>query len=234
VIAVYNQSGEKVESHQFSLYGTASGDEFSLQPFGFSTKRSDFASGLVYFGYRFYAPHLGRWLNRDPLQEDGGINLYAYVNGDPMGYVDPDGRSSIASPIFSGIRVGWVIGGPYGAIIGGAATFGTLCLATDLCSFNESAEDPDDITKDLIDGIEPDPYDYPTEGGEEQCDIDFDRYPGKERPTGDPKRRLKQLPDGRTINKHPSSTRPGNPPTLDVPTPGARNPNKNRTKIRYE
>ena len=37
-------------------------------------------------------PNLGRWLNRDPLQEAGGINLYAYVNGDPMGYVDPDGR----------------------------------------------------------------------------------------------------------------------------------------------
>jgi uncharacterized protein RhaS with RHS repeats len=41
-------------------------------------------------------PNLGRWLNRDPLQEQGGINLYAYVNGDPMGYVDPDGR--MASP----------------------------------------------------------------------------------------------------------------------------------------
>ncbi|MHA2937680.1 hypothetical protein ACXJY6_05205 [Vibrio sp. RC27] len=56
VNAVYNQSGQKVESHQFSLYGTASGDKFSLQPFGFSTKRSNFASGLVYFGYRFYVP----------------------------------------------------------------------------------------------------------------------------------------------------------------------------------
>lgn len=57
-----------------------------------STKRSDFASGLVYFGYRFYVPHLGRWLNRDPQQEQGGINLYGYVHGDPLGYVDPDGR----------------------------------------------------------------------------------------------------------------------------------------------
>ncbi len=40
-------------------------------------------------------PNLGRWLNRDPLQEAGGINLYAYVNGDPMGYVDPDGREGV-------------------------------------------------------------------------------------------------------------------------------------------
>ena len=57
-----------------------------------STKRSDFKSGLVYFGYRFYVPHLGRWLNRDLLQEHGGIKLYGYVHGDPLGYVDPDGR----------------------------------------------------------------------------------------------------------------------------------------------
>lgn len=37
-------------------------------------------------------PNFGHWLNREPLQEQGGINLYAYVDGDPLGYVDPDGR----------------------------------------------------------------------------------------------------------------------------------------------
>ncbi|WP_430520885.1 RHS repeat-associated core domain-containing protein [Aliivibrio sp.] len=49
--------------------------------------------------------NLGRWLNRDPLQEAGGINLYAYVNGDPMGYVDPDGLSSIKVSFFSRLRL---------------------------------------------------------------------------------------------------------------------------------
>jgi RHS repeat-associated protein len=58
---------------------------------------------LVYFGYRFYVPHLGRWLNRDPLQEAGGINLYAYVNGDPLGYVDPDGRFVFVIPALVGV-----------------------------------------------------------------------------------------------------------------------------------
>ncbi|MEZ9549281.1 MULTISPECIES: RHS repeat-associated core domain-containing protein, partial [Vibrio] len=74
----------------------------TLQPFGMSTKRSDFESGLVYFGYRFYMPNLGRWLNRDPLQEQGGINLYAYVDGDPLGYVDPDGRFSVTVSYYPG------------------------------------------------------------------------------------------------------------------------------------
>jgi uncharacterized protein RhaS with RHS repeats len=52
-------------------------------------------------------PNLGRWLNRDPLQEQGGINLYAYVNGDPLGYVDPDGRHPVLGVIIvaSGIYI---------------------------------------------------------------------------------------------------------------------------------
>ncbi|WP_196334519.1 RHS repeat-associated core domain-containing protein, partial [Vibrio harveyi] len=77
-------------------YGQVEGGSFSEHPFGYSTKRSDFASGLVYFGYRFYSPYQRRWLNRDPQQEQGGINLYAYVNGAPLGYVDPDGRNPVA------------------------------------------------------------------------------------------------------------------------------------------
>ncbi len=92
---VLNASGQVVESYQYTPYGQVEGGDFSQQPFGYSTKRSDFASGLVYFGYRFYSPYQRRWLNRDPLQEQGGINLYAYVNGDPLGYVDPDGRNAI-------------------------------------------------------------------------------------------------------------------------------------------
>ena len=43
----------------------------------FSTKYFDPETGLYYYGYRFYHPGLMRWLNRDPLEEDGGLNLYA-------------------------------------------------------------------------------------------------------------------------------------------------------------
>ncbi|WP_241907075.1 RHS repeat domain-containing protein [Vibrio splendidus] len=96
VYGVFDQAGERLSQRGYSPYGQVSGDGFTLQPFGMSTKRSDFESGLVYFGYRFYMPNLGRWLNRDPLQEQGGINLYAYVDGDPLGYVDPDGRFAVA------------------------------------------------------------------------------------------------------------------------------------------
>ena len=48
-------------------------------------------SGLYLTHYRAYDPRLGRWLSRDPIWESGGINLYGYVGGDPVGWVDPLG-----------------------------------------------------------------------------------------------------------------------------------------------
>ena len=41
-------------------------------------------TGLVYYGFRYYSPSLGRFLNRDPLGEAGGSNLYAFVENDPV------------------------------------------------------------------------------------------------------------------------------------------------------
>ena len=48
-------------------------------------------SGLYLTHYRAYDPRLGRWLSRDPIWEAGGINLYGYVGGDPVGRTDPTG-----------------------------------------------------------------------------------------------------------------------------------------------
>ncbi len=53
-------------------------------PFRFSTKYLDSATNLYYYGYRYYFPELGRWLNRDPIGEQGGLNLYGFVLNDPV------------------------------------------------------------------------------------------------------------------------------------------------------
>ena len=53
--------------------------------FRFSTKYHDAAlipmtdPGLAYWGYRYYLPSLGRWISRDPIDEEGGVNLYPYA-----------------------------------------------------------------------------------------------------------------------------------------------------------
>ncbi|HAF15733.1 MAG TPA: hypothetical protein DCK99_18980 [Blastocatellia bacterium] len=48
-------------------------------------------SNLDLATYRAYDPDLGRWLNRDPIGEKGGINLYAYVSNNSLNVVDPLG-----------------------------------------------------------------------------------------------------------------------------------------------
>jgi RHS repeat-associated protein len=48
-------------------------------------------TGLYLTHYRLYDPDTKRWLNRDPIGEEGGINLYAYVEGNPINLVDFEG-----------------------------------------------------------------------------------------------------------------------------------------------
>jgi len=43
---------------------------------------------LLYYGYRYYTPSTGRWINRDPINENGGLNLNAFVENAPLNYSD--------------------------------------------------------------------------------------------------------------------------------------------------
>ncbi len=47
-------------------------------PFRYSTKYTDIETSLVYYGLRYYCPSLGRFINKDPIEEKGGLNLYAF------------------------------------------------------------------------------------------------------------------------------------------------------------
>jgi len=88
-----------VASYQYTPYGQllhAEGDADALasNSFGFSTKYHDAelpGADLYYFGYRYYHAGLMTWLNRDPIAEDGGLNLYAFVANQPNTYFDPLG-----------------------------------------------------------------------------------------------------------------------------------------------
>jgi RHS repeat-associated protein len=69
--------------------GLAPGDPWvDNLPFHFSTKFTDRESGLNYYGYRFYDPVDGRWLNRDPIGEAGGHNLYGIVKNNAVNWID--------------------------------------------------------------------------------------------------------------------------------------------------
>jgi RHS repeat-associated protein len=91
---------------------TASGAQATANTYRFNTKEVHLASGLVDFGYRFYSPSLGRWLNRDPIVEQGGLNLYSFVYNSPTNLIDPDGKNPLV-----------VIGAVVGAIVGFVGSF---------------------------------------------------------------------------------------------------------------
>jgi RHS repeat-associated protein len=92
VAAVLDASQAVVAAYRYAPFGKLLAKTGSLeQPFGFSTKRYDAQTGLIYYGYRLYAPTIGRWTTRDPLGEAGGMNLYAFVGNNPVNWVDPWG-----------------------------------------------------------------------------------------------------------------------------------------------
>ena len=57
-------------------------------PWRFSSKRIDHETGLIYFGKRYYAPSLGRWIKKDPLGFPDGPNPYVFCKNNPMKYHD--------------------------------------------------------------------------------------------------------------------------------------------------
>jgi len=57
----------------------------------YSGKERD-ATGLYYYGYRYYQPWAGRWLSADPAGTIDGLNLYRMVRNNPVTLRDSDGR----------------------------------------------------------------------------------------------------------------------------------------------
>ena len=70
---------------------------FAMQnPFRFSDQYADVESGLIYYGFRYYNPQIGRWISRDPMAEAGGSNLYNFVSNHPITDFDLLGLKSLS------------------------------------------------------------------------------------------------------------------------------------------
>jgi RHS repeat-associated protein len=110
VAAILDQSQSIAASYAYDPFGNLlSKTGFLNQPYQFSTKHYDEKTGFSYYGYRFYSPGIGRWINRDPLEEAGGINLYAFVGNNPVDLVDPDGQSVSGAIVAGAAIVGGVL-----------------------------------------------------------------------------------------------------------------------------
>ena len=88
-LLVNTATGNSAATYDYGPFGEPlrqSGEYAVINPFRFSTKYTDDETGLVDYGLRPYIPSTGRWLNRDPIFEKGGMNLYGFVVNDGLNH----------------------------------------------------------------------------------------------------------------------------------------------------
>ena len=94
VMGYWDELGNVVAEYAYDAFGRTvakSGimtDMFSIR---YSTKYYDAETGMYYYGKRFYVTSLCRWLTRDPIEEDGGVNLYLNCCNNQLSNIDPMG-----------------------------------------------------------------------------------------------------------------------------------------------
>ena len=83
--------GNVVAHYEYSPFGVqtvATGAYAQINPFCFSSEYYNSEINLVYYNFRYYSPELGRWLNQDPIGEQGGINTYNFLENNPIFFWD--------------------------------------------------------------------------------------------------------------------------------------------------
>jgi len=82
VTSIFDGQQTRRARYEYAPFGsllTAKEDMAQENKFRFSCEYADDELGLVYYNYRHLNPADGRWINRDPIQEQGGWNLYAFI-----------------------------------------------------------------------------------------------------------------------------------------------------------
>jgi RHS repeat-associated protein len=92
IIAISDAAGNPIAINRYDEYGKPQAG--NIGRFQYTGQMWLPEIELYHYKARAYAPHLGRFLQTDPIGTDGGINLYAYVGNDPVNLVDPLGLIS--------------------------------------------------------------------------------------------------------------------------------------------
>jgi RHS repeat-associated protein len=98
VTALVNGTLGSSARYEYSPFGDAkriTGYMGIANPFRFSTRFTDNESSLLVYPERYYNPRTGRWLSRDPIGEQGGINLYSFLLNSPIASFDPRGHFTL-------------------------------------------------------------------------------------------------------------------------------------------
>jgi RHS repeat-associated protein len=102
VIALSDVNSVLVERYTYDVFGRpairdANGTEIAASafanPYLFTGRAYDAETGLYYYRARYYDYATGRFLQPDPIRYAKGLNLYTYVENNPLGWIDPFGLS---------------------------------------------------------------------------------------------------------------------------------------------
>ena len=108
VLAYFESAtGERTARFEYGPFGeplVADGTAAEQLSYRFSTKPRDPLTGTYYYGYRWYGAATGRWLSWDPIEEQGGVNLYGFVINNPIGIVDREGLAVWTFPYDAQLR----------------------------------------------------------------------------------------------------------------------------------
>jgi RHS repeat-associated protein len=120
--SIQTVSGATNRSQNFAPFGASSGPTLG-EPLGFTGQEHDPELGLVNMRGRLYDPVLGQFLSPDPVIQQPygqGLNRYAYVLNNPLGYTDPSGFTP--EDVGETLTAAFVFGGRAAAV--GAAVYG--------------------------------------------------------------------------------------------------------------
>lgn len=76
----------------------ATGPLARVNLFRWSTQYTDDETDLVHYLFRSYNSSTGCWLSRDPIEEEVGLNVYAFVSDNPINKIDKFGLASSTTP----------------------------------------------------------------------------------------------------------------------------------------
>jgi RHS repeat-associated protein len=142
----FDSNGNVVAHYEYSPFGKitvsngAMADDFDYR---FSSEVYDGESGLSYYNHRYYSAELGRWLNRDPINELGHIllkqagrrnpysneddNPFRHTDNDPLNNADTNGESLSCYFLTAAAIVSFI---SFSVSIPGCITTGAGCIAS--------------------------------------------------------------------------------------------------------